>query len=62
VWYYDGDRLLWLFTFSETWNKESWTYVGSGAGPFYGDAGTPVPDEVFTRMSEKARKMVQNHG
>jgi hypothetical protein len=62
VWYYDGHRLLWLFTFSETWNKESWTYVGSGAGPFYGDQGTPVPAEVFTRLPEQARKMIQNHG
>lgn len=62
VWYYDGDQLLWLFTFSEIWNKESWTSVGSGVGPFYGDPGAPVPAEVFTRLSEKARKMVQNHG
>ena len=63
VWYYDGDQLLFLFTFGEeTWNKESWTGGNSGEGPFYGDPGTPVPAEVFTRMSEKARKMVQNHG
>jgi hypothetical protein len=62
VWYYDGERLLWLFTFSETWNKEGWASVGSGAGPFYGDPHTPVPAEVFTRLSESARKMVQNHG
>ena len=62
VWYYDGDRLLWLFTFSETWNKESWIAGGSGSGPFYGDEGTPVPAEVFIRLSEQARKMIQNHG
>jgi hypothetical protein len=62
AWYYDGDELLLLFTFSETWNKESWTYVSSGSGPFYGDQGTPVPGEVFTRLSEQARKKVQNHG
>jgi hypothetical protein len=62
VWYYDGDQLLYLFTFSETWNKESWHYVGSSSGPFYGDPGTPVPAEVFRRLSEEARKTIQNHG
>jgi hypothetical protein len=62
VWYYDGDRLLWLFTFNEIWNKESWTNVGSGSGPFYGDQGTPVPAEVLTRLSEQTRQIVKNHG
>ncbi len=58
VWCYDGDRLLWLFTFKIPW-RQSWNY---GAGPFYGDQATPVPAEVFTRLSEQARKMIQNHG
>jgi len=30
---YDGDRLLILFTFSETWNKESWTSGGVAVVP-----------------------------
>jgi hypothetical protein len=62
VWYYDGDRLLWLSTFSETGNKESWNSVDSRSGPCYGDPGTPVPAEVFTRLSKQARKMVRDHG
>lgn len=62
VWAYDGDQLLFQFTFSETWNKESWHYVGSGAGPSYGDQGTPVPAEVFTRLSEQLRKKIKSHG
>jgi hypothetical protein len=62
VWYYDGDRGLFLFTFNETWNKESWTYVGSGCGPFYGDPGTPVSAEVFARLSEQVRKRIKSHG
>ncbi len=62
VWTYDGDRLLFLFTYSEAWNKESWHYIGSGEGPFYGDQGTPVPAEVFLRMPEKMRKKIKNHG
>jgi hypothetical protein len=61
VWAYDGNRLLMLFTFSETWDKWSWAQGNSGSGPFYGDAGCPVPAEVFTRLSEQARKEVQNH-
>jgi hypothetical protein len=61
VWYYDGDRLLYLATFSETWNKKNWNYAGSGAGPFYGDQDIPVPAEVFLRLSEQTRQMVKNH-
>lgn len=62
VWYYDGDQLLWRFTFSETWNKERWSSGDYSAGPFFGDQSTPVPAEVFVRLSEPARKMVRNHG
>jgi hypothetical protein len=62
AWAYDGDRLLELYTFSETWNKQSWTLGDSGAGPFYGDQSCPVPAEVFTRLSEQARTMIRNHG
>lgn len=62
VWCYDGNRVLVLFTFNETWNKESWTYVGSGCGPLYGNPGTPVPAEVFARLSEQVRKRIKSHG
>ena len=63
VWYYDGDGLLYLFSFSgETWNKVSWISGGCNCGPFYGDQRCPVPESVFTRLSEQARKKVQNHG
>lgn len=62
VWYYDGAQMLFLFTFNEAWNKESWNYEGSSCGPFYGDQAAPVPSEVFQRLSEQMRKKIKNHG
>jgi hypothetical protein len=62
AWAYDGDRLLYLFTYSETWNRGSWRYVGSSIGLSYGDLGAPMPAEVFSRLPEKMREKIKNHG
>ncbi|HUA66631.1 MAG TPA: hypothetical protein VME24_12335 [Alphaproteobacteria bacterium] len=62
VWAYDGDGLLFLFTYSETWNKECWGKARYGSGPSYGDPGAPVPVQVFSRLPETMRKKIKNHG
>jgi hypothetical protein len=60
VWAYNGDRLLMLETCSDAiWNKQSW--ISGGWASYFGNYPCAVPAEVYSRLSEEARKGIQRH-